>query len=85
MPCALPANVGTAEVWGFELEAALRLEYGFSIDATASIMDFQYQDTGVATGVTVDMITPYTPEEKYSLGMMWEGDMGDSGSMFILC
>jgi iron complex outermembrane receptor protein len=83
IPCALPANVGTAEVWGFELEANMRLGMGFSVDASASVMDFQYQDTGVATGVTTSMITPYTPEEKYSLGLMWEGSVGDAGTLMI--
>lgn len=83
IPCALPTNVGSAEVWGGELEASLRLGGGFSIDATASMMDFQYKDTGVATGVTTSMITPYTPEEKYSLGLMWEGDLADSGTLIL--
>ena len=83
IPCALPANVGSAEVWGVELEANMRLGMGFSIDASASVMDFQYKDTGVATGVTTAMITPYTPEEKYSLGLMWEGNMGDAGTLMI--
>jgi iron complex outermembrane recepter protein len=81
VPCALPANVGTAEVWGAELEASLRLGGGISIDATASMMDFKYTDTGVATGVTTSMITPYTPEQKFSLGVMWEGDIGTGGTL----
>ena len=38
-PCALPANVGAADVWGGELEANFRLGAGFSIDASASILD----------------------------------------------
>jgi iron complex outermembrane recepter protein len=47
------------------------------------MMDFQYKDTGVATGVTTSMITPYTPEQKYSLGMMWEGDVGEMGTLVL--
>lgn len=74
-PCALPANVGSADVLGAEIELNLRLGGGFSVDATASVMDFEYKDTGVSTGVTTDMITPMTPENKYSLGLMWEGDV----------
>ena len=27
------------------------------------------------------MITPYTPEEKYSAGLMWQGDVGDRGGL----
>ena len=80
-PCALPANVGAADVWGGELEANFRLGSGFSIDASASVLDFKYTETGVATGVTPSMITPYTPEEKYSLGLMWEGEVGEAGSL----
>ena len=80
-PCALPANVGKADVKGAELEGNFRLGGGFSFEATASMMDFKYTDVGVSTGVTPDMITPYTPEEKYSAGLMWQGDVGDRGSL----
>jgi iron complex outermembrane receptor protein len=81
-PCALPVNVGAADVKGAELEANFRLGGGFSIDASGSVLDFEYTDVGsTTTGVTKSMITPYTPEQKYSLGLMWEGDIGSSGSL----
>jgi iron complex outermembrane receptor protein len=83
IPCALPANVGSAEVWGGEVEINWRLGYGVSVDATASVLDFQYKDTGASTGITTDMITPYTPEQKYSLGVMWEGDIGTAGTLVL--
>ncbi len=80
-PCALPANVGKADVKGAELETSLRIGGGFSLDASASMLDFQYTDVGVGTGLTKAMITPYTPEEKYSAGLMWEGDIASRGSL----
>jgi iron complex outermembrane receptor protein len=80
-PCALPSNIGKADVKGLELEANVRLGGGFSLDASFSTLDFQYKETGTNTGITTSMITPYTPEDKYSLGLMWEGDMGDRGSL----
>jgi iron complex outermembrane receptor protein len=83
-PCALPSNVGAADVKGAELEANLRLGHGFTIDASASFLDFKYTSINdPATGVTLDMITPYTPERKYSLGAMWETDIGNMGSLLF--
>ena len=82
-PCALPSNVGEADVKGAELELTLRMGGGFTVDATGSVMDFEYTSTGFNTGVTMTMITPNTPENKYSLGLMWEGDVGSAGSLAI--
>jgi iron complex outermembrane receptor protein len=78
-PCQMPANVGKADVKGAELEVNLRLAGGFSVDASASLLDFEYTETDPASRVTLDMISPYTPEEKYSIGALWEGSMGDRG------
>jgi iron complex outermembrane recepter protein len=81
-PCALPANIGKADVKGVELEVNLRVGGGFSIDAAFSKLDFQYKDTG-GTAVTTAMITPYTPELKGSLGLQFEHSM-PSGAALIL-
>jgi len=81
-PCLLPANVGKADVKGVELEANFRLGAGFSIDASGSLLDFEYTEVDTAsTNVTESMITPYTPEEKYSVGVLWEGHVGDAGTI----
>jgi len=80
-PCALPANVGTADVKGAEFETSFRLGGGLSLEATASFLDFKYTNVDPTTGVTDSMITPYTPEEKYSAGVMWQGDIGGRGAL----
>jgi iron complex outermembrane receptor protein len=83
IPCALPSNVGSADVKGAELELNWRIAGGFSLDASGSVLDFKYKDTGVSTGITLNMITPMTPEQKFSLGLMWEGDIGGAGSLVL--
>lgn len=75
-PCALPLNAGTATVQGAELEVQLRLA-AFMLDASASVLDFEYDRVDTArTGITADMITPFTPERKYAVGAQYEWDIG---------
>jgi len=72
-PCQLPANVGAADVKGLELESSMLLGAGFSIDLSASWLDFEYTDTDFAnTAIPTSFITPFTPELKGSLGVQWE-------------
>jgi iron complex outermembrane receptor protein len=82
-PCQLPANVGTADVKGLEIESNMLLGAGFSVDLSGSWLDFQYTDTNLAaTGIPTSYITPYTPELKGSLGVQWEHKT-DGGSTFV--
>jgi len=72
-PCQLPANVGSADVKGVELESNMLLGAGFSVDLAASWMDFEYTETDfVRTGIPTSYITPFTPELKGSLGLQYE-------------
>ncbi len=75
-PCLRPSNVGSAEVQGIELEAYFYPTKNFSIDASFSLLDFQYQeiDATAGTGVSINDITPYTPEKKASLGVQYDVD-----------
>ena len=76
-PCQLPANVGTADVKGVELESNMLLGGGFSVDLSASWLDFKYTETNFAqTGIPTSYITPFTPEKKGSLGIA----VGDTSS-----
>lgn len=73
LPCQQPANVGSADVKGIELESSMLLGAGFSVDLSASWLDFKYTETNQAlTGILPSYITPFTPEEKGSLGLQWE-------------
>jgi iron complex outermembrane recepter protein len=81
-PCALPANVGSAHVYGFELETEMHPVGGLEIDASASYIHFNYtQITDASTGVTPDMVTPYTPKEKASIGAQYEFRLGNGGTV----
>jgi iron complex outermembrane receptor protein len=70
-PCLKPANVGDAEITGFEFEATWFLTDDFLVDASASTLDFEYQTVDPLTGVSLDMISPYTPETKWALGAQY--------------
>ena len=73
-PCALPANVGSAHVKGLEVEFELHPVDGLEIDGSASTMDFEYTKITNANtgGIQLNMITPYTPKRKASLGVQYE-------------
>jgi iron complex outermembrane receptor protein len=78
-PCASQNNVGDAEVWGFEFEAEWHPTDALTFDASFSHLDFEYQTiVPGATAVTLGMITPYTPENKASLGLQYQFGLGTS-------
>jgi iron complex outermembrane receptor protein len=83
IPCALPANVGNAHVTGFEAETEYHPIGGLEIDGSVSYLNFKYTSiaNAAATGITLDMKTPYTPDWKWSLGVQYEIDMGGWGSL----
>jgi iron complex outermembrane recepter protein len=82
-PCALPANVGTAHVKGVELETEIHPVAGLEFDASASWLDFKYTQIngGPTTGVTLAMVTPYTPKYKASAGAQYEFRLADAGTL----
>jgi iron complex outermembrane receptor protein len=77
-PCAKPANVGSAEVKGAELEIEFYPVEGLSLDASASYLDFEYTEirsgalSGSSTRSPLEMVTPYTPEWKASAGISYQ-------------
>lgn len=79
-PCLKPSNAGDAEVQGFELEAELALD-NWLIDASLSTLDFEYTRVADSVGTTIDMITPFTPELNWSLGLQYTFEMGGNGSL----
>jgi iron complex outermembrane receptor protein len=82
-PCASQNNVGDAHVWGVEIEAEWRPTDAITVDASYSHLDFKYTDIltlasgAPASAVTEDMISPYTPENKFSIGAQYELPLGD--------
>ncbi len=77
-PCLLPANVGAADVKGFELEFSAYPTDGLSLDGGLSYIDFEYTQVGLS-GLTGNEITPYTPEWTYSFGIQYDHEL-ESGA-----
>ena len=82
-PCLQPGNAGSATVRGAELETEIRVAGGFSFDASVSYLDFEYDEINPTTGVTLDMITPYTPEMKWATGLQYEFGRGSTWGSLI--
>ncbi len=82
-PCLKPANVGDAEITGFEVEATWYMTENFLVDVSASTLDFEYQTVDPSTGVTLDMITPYTPENQWSLGAQYRFPATSVGDFMV--
>ncbi|MBC2667590.1 TonB-dependent receptor [Novosphingobium piscinae] len=73
VPCLQPTNVGSAHVKGIEVETLIRPVSNFTIDGSFSYLDFQYTTLGsTVTGVTLGMISPFTPKWKWSLGAQYD-------------
>jgi len=87
-PCVKPANVGNADVNGVELELEWYATDNLLIDGSVSTLDFQYTsvDAVALTGSPIaplDMITPYTPELKWALGLQYGHDLSDGGRINV--
>ncbi len=79
-PCLLPANAGTADVKGFELEIQAKPVNGFSLDGSLSYLDFNYTSILATTNIPITNVTSYTPKWTYSFGAQVDWSLG-SGSM----
>jgi len=82
-PCLMPVNAGDADIKGIELEAQLQLTHALAIDASLSYLDFKYTrlEHPEDTYITMDMIAPYTPKRKASVGVEYGFDLGASGKL----
>ncbi|MBN2060508.1 MAG: TonB-dependent receptor [Deltaproteobacteria bacterium] len=75
-PCASVANVGDAEIKGFELEALWYPTKDLTIDFSYAYLDFEYKTVDPLTGVSPDSKAPFTPENKWSLGAQYKFKLG---------
>ena len=87
-PCLKPANVGNADIKGLELEIMWYPVEGLMFDASASWLDFEYTSVDPVALVgseiaPLDMITPYTPEEKWSGGIQYTFGTGARGAFTV--
>jgi iron complex outermembrane receptor protein len=80
-PCASQDNIGDADVWGAELEAQWNPTARLLIDGSYSHLNFDYTTVDPASAVKLGMITPYTPENKASLGLQYEFGLRNGGAL----
>lgn len=75
-PCLQPNNVGTAHVKGIEFETIAKPFDGFTLDGSLSYLDFKYTGFNASTaalgGITLSMVTPYTPKWKWAVGAQYD-------------
>ncbi len=71
-PCLTPQNGGDSDVKGAELEFDFLPIDGLTIDGSISYLDFEFTSIEAATGLSDDVVTPYTPEMTWSLGIQYE-------------
>lgn len=77
-PCFQPNNAGTARVQGLEVELSLYPTDRLSLDFSGSYLDFKYRRINPATGITADMVSPFTPKWKAGGGIQY--DLVDNSS-----
>ena len=81
-PCAMPQNVGSADVKGLEFETEAHPFGGLEFDGSVSLLDFKYTDTNfAATGVSIDAVPPYSPKWKWNIGVQYAFDLPAGGSI----
>jgi len=96
-PCLRPANIGSADVKGLELEASVYPIDGLTFEGSVSLLDFDYtspsvggflissynaQGQAVPGAVPASGIAPYTPEVNYSISGQYDYDT-DAGTFSI--
>ena len=81
VPCASQDNVGDANVWGIELEGEWHPTERWSVDASYSHLGFDYTRVEATSVVKKGMISPYTPENKWSIGAQYEYPLQSLGSL----
>src|SRR5690606_34239919 len=81
---AVPFNAGDADVKGIELETTIEPTTGLTIGGSLSYLDFDYtrlDPNAVASGVTLNATTPYTPEWKWSAQIAYEIPLANGASI----
>ena len=79
--CYLPANVGTANIKGAELETEVRAFGNLSFDGSASYLDFHYDSVDPAAGIALTDKAPFTPRLKFDVGMQYAAHLGSAGTL----
>lgn len=76
-------NLGTARIYGAELESQADIGHGFLLKANLGWIDAKYTalDPSVGTAVTLNSKLPKTPELKVNINPQYVRDLGDGRSL----
>ncbi len=82
-PCGVVTNAGDSRFHGVEVEVTANPIRGLSFDGSASYLDAKWNrlDPRVGTSVSVNNPATSAPKWKWSAGLQYEADLGDSGSL----
>lgn len=80
-PCALPANVGDADIKGIEAEIEAHPVKGLSLDASVSKLKFKYTSFSADVGIAPGSEAPGTINNKFSVGAQWDFLMAGGGTV----
>ncbi|MPT47750.1 MAG: TonB-dependent receptor [Sphingobium sp.] len=81
-PCAVMKNAGDGQIRGVELEVNAYPVEGLDIDASVSFLDGEWKKISPAVGGNYTLNDPIvTPKWKWSVGIQYRADMGESGSI----
>lgn len=71
-PCDLTSNAGSARIWGAEAELDVRPFDGFSINASASYVDFKFTEVNPASNIEQTNRVPFVSKYKFAIGAQYE-------------
>jgi iron complex outermembrane receptor protein len=71
-PCALSTNAGAARIKGAEAELDFEPVDGFKINASGSIVDFEFTEVNPDSGVLLTSMAPFISKYKFSIGAQYE-------------
>ncbi len=81
-PCGARQNAGNGKIKGFEAEVTASPVDGLDIDASLSHLFGSWSNIDPRVGNAILLTDPIvSPKWKYSLGIQYKADLGDSGSI----
>jgi len=81
---AVPFNAGNADIKGVEVETVLEPVPGLIFSGSLSYLDFEYtklDPNAIASGVTLDSTTPFSPKWKWSAQLSYEIPLGNGATL----
>ena len=81
VPCLAVTNAGDADVKGAELEFDWHPVEALQLDGSISYLKFEFTKIDPNTGLSLDDVTPFTPQRKASLGLQYAIAAGSAGSV----